>query len=95
MTYITIPVPEHEIADLHVASSASSSYHENTTLLAEAVNAHSDEACTGPGHVPTLLAQPIAIVEQHAVAEKIQHVSIHDYDVGLTENEVPSPAQVS
>ena len=83
---------EHEIADL--ASLASSSYHENTTSLAEAVNSHSDEACARPGHVPTVLAQPIAIVEHHAVAEKIQHVSIHDYDAGLIENEVPSPAQV-
>ena len=40
------------------------------------------------------MAQPIAIVEHHAVAEKIQHVSLHDYDVGLIENEVPSPGQV-
>ena len=54
-------------------------------------------------HVPDLdmystywLSHAIAIVEHHAVAEKIQHVSLHDYDVyiGLIENEVPSPAQV-
>ena len=83
---------EHEIADL--ALSASSSDHENTTLLDEfeAVNAHSDEVCAR--HVPTLLVQPIAIVEHHAVAEKIQYVGHHDYDVGLIENEVPSPVQV-
>eukprot|EP00731_Ephydatia_muelleri_P028938 Em0020g582a len=73
---------EHEIVDL--ASSASSSYHGNTTLLAEAVNAHSDEACARPGHVPTLLAQPIAIVEHHAVAEKIQHIqSKFEYLFGI------------
>ena len=76
MTYITIPVPSMKL--------------QNTTLLAEAVNAHSNEACPRPGRVPTLLAQPIAIVEHHAVAEKIQHVSLHDYDVGLIENKVPS-----
>ena len=44
--------------------------------------------------MPTLLVQPIAIIEHHAVAKKIQHVSLHDYDVVLIENEVPSPAQV-
>ena len=62
----------NEIADL--ALSASTSDHENTTLISEAVNAYNDEACAR--HAPTSLAQPIAIytVEHHVVAEKIQHV---------------------